>query len=270
MGSDTFLSPTAFVWLGRDQWRTYENPLVRLFVRLFGPVGMHARIRNAHLIRVLCAESSLVDARILDAGCGYGYTLFWLARRCSRCELHGIDLDPDLIARNRHLAATLGLSHLKFTHGDAGAVSGETYDVIYSIDLLEHIDDDVAALETWYDALVGEGLLVLHLPLRHQLQRRVFPQFRDHTIPDHVRDEYTEDEIGEKLHYVGFQIDRIDYGFGVAGELAFELNYLFWDKVMLRNAAAVATMPLSLLLGYLDTRYPPERGNSFLVVARKR
>ncbi|MCJ7737096.1 MAG: class I SAM-dependent methyltransferase, partial [Anaerolineae bacterium] len=263
------LSPLEFAWLGRDQWRTYTGPVARFFVRSFGPLGIHARIRNAHMIRILASEHPLEDASFLDAGCGHGYTLFWLARRCTRCQLHGVDLDASLISKNRQVTASLGIPHLRFTQGDAGDVGQpDHYDVIYSIDLLEHVDDDVAVLRSWRDALADDGLLVLHLPLRHQMQRRLIPRFRAHTISDHVRDEYTLDEIHEKLRLVGFRIDRTEQGFGLAGELAFELNNLFWEHPLLRTLAALVTLPLALALGYLDTIRPPQQGNSFLIVAR--
>jgi cyclopropane fatty-acyl-phospholipid synthase-like methyltransferase len=220
------------------------------------------------MIRILTEEHALQGARFLDVGCGHGYTLFWLARHCASCRLHGVDLDADTIARNRRVAESLGMSDMRFTLGDARDVGGgERYDVIYSIDLLEHVDDDVAALRAWREAIVEGGLLVLHLPLRHQQQRRVIPSFRRHTISDHVRDEYTEEEIRCKLEQSGFRIERFDQGFGLAGELAFELNYLFWERSWLRNLMALITLPLSLAMGYLDVIHPPRRGNSFLVVA---
>jgi len=262
---------TEFLWLGRDQWRTYSNPLARAFVRLFGPLGVHARIRNSHMIRLLAESHPLCDAKILDAGCGHGYTLFWLARHCVNCDLDGVELDSELIAGNRLIAEAMDMDSLRFIEGDVGSVCCDrTYDVIFSIDLLEHVVDDIDVLRSWRSALSDDGVLLLHLPLRHQDQRRIFPSFRSHTIGDHVRDEYTREEISEKLTQSGFDIAILRYGFGPAGELAFELNFMFWERPALRAAIALATLPLSLALGYLDYLRPPLSGNSLLVVAKPR
>lgn len=269
MQTKRVLSLQDFAWLGRDQWYVQKGVLARSFLWLLGPLGLHARIRNAHTIRTLASQCPLEGTSILDAGCGHGYTLFWLARNCKCCRLYGIDLDQGLIEMNRQVAESLGVTHLQFSHGDARDIGGRKYDVIFSIDLLEHINDDQGALRSWRNGLVDEGLLVLHLPLRHQTQRRVFSWFRHHLIPDHVRDEYTEADIINKLHLTGFRVERISYGFGTAGELAFELNYLFWDHPMLRVVAALVTYPFALLLGYWDVMHPPGQGNSLLVVARK-
>jgi len=98
----------------------------------------------------------------------------------------------------------------------------------------------------------------------------VFPVFRHHTIPDHVRDEYTQDEIQAKLAQTGFRIQSLGYGFGLPGELAFELNNLFWQQPPLRTLIALATFPAAILLGYVDCRLPPTQGNSLVILAQPR
>jgi SAM-dependent methyltransferase len=254
--------------IGREQWLAQDSMPARAFVRLLGPLGMHARIRNAHLLRVLSGLELPSNARVLDAGCGHAYATFWLAQRFPSHHLVGIEQDAALVAANKRIATELGLAGVEFRHGSVETVGEDAaYDLVFSIDVLEHVVDDVGVLRCFRRALKPGGVLLLHLPLRHQAQRRVFPVFRQHVVDDHVRDEYTPDEIGAKLREAGFRLRWQGWGFGLAGELAFELNYLGWRRSWLRNLLALLTFPLALPLAYLDVRTAPEQGNSLLLLA---
>jgi len=206
---------------------------------------------------------------VLDAGCGYAYASFWLARHCPSWKIWGIDSDPETVNRNLQAAYCLGLENLCFRVGDVARLEVDvSFDLIFSIDVLEHLEDDVGALSTWRQSMSRAGWLVLHLPLRHQIQRRIFPFFRQHIIANHVRDEYTAGEIEAMLAQAGFTVHSITYGFGVWGELAFELNYLFWWRPRIRMLFALLTFPLAVLLGYVDSNSSPHWGNSLVVQAR--
>lgn len=256
-----------FVRLGADKWRVQRNPLVAWFYRCVGPLGIHSRIRNAHVLTEL-EQYDLSGRRVIDSGAGEGYALFWLARRWPQGRFEGMDLDAARISADERIARAAGLANLHFRVGPADDLSPEPgYDVIISVDVLEHIVDDVAILRQMAKALRPGGRLVLHLPLRHQLQRRILPTFRNHLINDHVRDEYTLEEITAKLTATGFVVLSTHAGFGPWGELAFELNNLFWQHRRLRYLAAVLTLPVALVLGYVDVRQRRKRGNSLVLVA---
>jgi len=258
-----------FLWLGREQWLTQSNPLARVFIRWLGPLGVHARIRNAHILRAIGGLSLPPGVRVLDAGCGHAYASFWLARRHADWEIWGVDVDPTVIACNREAASALGLGNLHFQEGDVTRLDVfPPFDLVFSIDVLEHIADDVGALLSWRQAMTRAGWLVLHLPLSHQMQGRIFPAFKQHVISDHVRDEYTEEEIKAKLGQSGFAVHSMAHGFGFWGELAFELNYLCWRRPWLRTLLALLTFPLAIPLGYVDSRSFPDWGNSLILLAR--
>jgi len=196
-----------FWQIGREQWRVQEGTFARLFVRLLGPLGMHARIRNAHVLHTIKCLALPEKAAILDAGCGHAYTTFWLAQRQPGYRLTGIEIDAALVAANQRIATALGLEQVTFRRESLADLSDvAAYDLAYSIDVLEHIADDVGALGRLRCALKPGGRLLLHLPLRHQQQQRIFPAFRQHTIDDHVRDEYTLNEIRAKLLQTGFKL----------------------------------------------------------------
>jgi SAM-dependent methyltransferase len=251
----------------RKSWVARRNLLLRDYVR--GPLGIHRRIRQARLINAIRALDLPPDADILDAGCGHGYATMWLARMRPDCRFRALEADPDLVVAGKRTATAMGLKNVAFYQGDVAALQDvAAYDLIFSADVLEHIEDDVGTLRAFRRALRPGRPLLLHLPRRHQEHRRVFPAFKRHTTPDHVRDEYTAEEITERLDRAGFRVEDLRYGFSLWGELAFELNNLFWERRLLRLAIAFVLHPLCVLLAYVDTRRDYDDGNSLLVLAR--
>lgn len=256
-----------FMRLGSDQ-RAGSLPAA-LFLRLVGPLGTHARIRNARVIRTLPAID-LSGKRVLDLGCGHGYTLFWLARRFPRGQFEGIDVDTQRMADGNRAAQRAGLSNLCFRPGVFSDLADQPQaDVLISIDVLEHVEDDLGMLRKMVTILRPGGCMVIHVPLRHQVQRRILPVFRHHTVEDHVRDEYLPEEISEKIEAAGGCILSTGYGFGFWGELSFELNNLFWQRRGLRNLSALCTLPLCLAAGYHDAANARVIGNSIVLLVQR-
>jgi SAM-dependent methyltransferase len=267
------LSLGEFHSIGREhRYAPGLNLFVRAFTWLFGPIGLHPRIRAGHVIRTIRQINLPRDARVLDAGCGRGLVLFWLAVRHPSYRFHGIEIDSAKVARNRSVAQKMGLTSLTFEQGDLLHVDihQATYDLVFSIDVLEHILDDMYVLRMMRSALKPGGTLLLHLPLRHQEQQRIFPAFENHIVDDHVRDEYLPDEIQDKLEATGFEMCSLRYGFGWQGELAFELNNLFWKVPLVRAFLALLTYPIAWLLAYRDVNATIRRGNSLVVLARSK
>jgi SAM-dependent methyltransferase len=265
------ISLSDFRNLGREQRLVWCNPLIYVFIWLWGPIGIHSRIRAGHLLRAIRQLNLPANASILDAGSGHGLVLFALAPDHSGSHLHGIEIEPDLVSQSRFIAAQLHLPSVTFEQGDLATIDtvGGPYDLVFSIDVLEHIVEDVQVLRTLRQSLKETGTLVLHLPLRHQHQQRVFSVFENHTVSDHVRDEYLPAEIQEKLVAAGFQVQSLTYGFGWKGELAFELNNLFWSRRLLRAVSALLTFPLSWWLAFRDINDSPSHGNSMIIVAKR-
>lgn len=260
-----------FLQVGQEQWIVQRNPLARAFIRLWGPLGVHTRIRNTRIINAIRRLSLPSGACILDAGCGHAYATFWLARHYPQYNFWAIDIDTNFIAAGEKIASRLGLRNVRFVRADILELDLKEiarFDLIFSIDLLEHIEDDVGLLRHLRKALCPRGYLILHVPRRHQEHRRFFQAFKSHVTPDHVRDEYTASEICERLNQAGFQVESLYYGFSGWGELSFELNNLFWKHPWLRIITALLTYPLCILLAYIDTRRDYTDGNSLVVIAR--
>lgn len=98
-------------------------------------------------------------SRILEAGCGTGGNLYLLQARgvVSAFEPHEAAV---AIARARHPAAVIREGELP----DALPFVRSSFDLVAALDVLEHIDDDRAALEALVDQVRPGGHLLLSVP----------------------------------------------------------------------------------------------------------
>jgi SAM-dependent methyltransferase len=105
--------------------------------------------------------------RIVDVGCGIGYTIRWLAARTllpqAAVELTGVDLNSALVKEANRLAAAEALP-CRFFHGDA--FSADLRGHIYiSTGVLHHFrGEDLVAFLRRHDSIPGRQptLLTLH------------------------------------------------------------------------------------------------------------
>ncbi|MFD2639766.1 class I SAM-dependent methyltransferase [Piscibacillus salipiscarius] len=119
-----------------------------------------------HIARYQFALNYL-HGRVLDLSCGAGYGTHMIAKRCKKMisEVIGIDLDQDVIdyakgeyyhPQSKYLVADATYSHLKEQLG--------TFDCIVSFETIEHIEDEQAILNNYYQLLKPGGTLIVSTP----------------------------------------------------------------------------------------------------------
>jgi SAM-dependent methyltransferase len=255
--------------IGRESYLRFKNPIIRSFISLFGPLGVNSRIRNGHVLNLIQKLNLTGALTILDAGCGLGYSSFWLAQNNSNYQIRAIDTDHKAIVEGGVIARQMGLTNISFEALDLTQLREEQkYDLIYSMDVLEHIPDDLAALNVLRRSIKPTGWLILHLPKKYSECKRYLPGFESFETKDHVREEYTCEEIRSKLEKAHFQPVYLKYGYNWRGEIAFELNYLFWQVPILRLLFAFLTHFVTTWLAYLEVSQEYETGNSFIILAK--
>jgi SAM-dependent methyltransferase len=214
--------------------------------------------------------------QVLDAGSGNGDFAFLLARRYPRATFHGVDVDGEHVAACRARLAATPLPNLTFAQADLTAPQGtEAYDLIYSVDVMEHISDDRAALANLARALCPGGWLIIHTPLapQHHWLRRF--DLERCPRPDHVRQGYNEEDLLDKVRASGLEVTSVRYTHGRWGTLAWELWKLARPYVLVR----VLLWPLAMLLISLEMasrsrtergmEYRPDWHNCILLQARR-
>jgi SAM-dependent methyltransferase len=135
-------------------------------------------------------------ARVLDAGCGTGYTARELARFG---EVSAFDTAPQAVAyaAARRLAVKQGeVTAIPYADGE--------FDLVTALDVLEHVEDDRQALAELLRVLKPGGILILTVPAYQFL-------WSPHDEVNHHKRRYTAGELRRKTQEAGFHVLKLSY-----------------------------------------------------------
>lgn len=175
----------------------------------------------------------LAGKTALDVGCGAGLLAEPLKRLGA--AVTAVDAAAENIAVARAHAAASGLS-IDYRAGGIEALTGEQFDLVTCLEVIEHVADPAAFVAGLAGALADGGLLILSTPNRTPVSRLAMITLAEGTgrIPrgTHDWDKFvTPEELGEMLARVGLAVRDtrgITYsptgGFNLSDSLA--LNYL--------------------------------------------
>ncbi len=225
----------------------------RLIFRLMGVADPAHYLHSLYLRRELDRVSDFAPLHILDAGCGPGDYCFYLARRYPRSEVLGIDINDLSIEQNRENARRLGLPNVHFELVDLSQADfAAQFDLVISIDVLEHIVRQREALGALFTALKPGGLVFFHLPT---VRERPVPfsgrltGFHAWAAKEHIAEERTAEEFISTVRAVGLEVIRAYRTFGYfTGELATSLFALPFDPTTFnRVLLALLALPCRVL-----------------------
>ena len=169
----------------------------RLLYRTLGIADPAHYLHFRYMERFLSQDRTVQPQRVLDAGCGAGDFVFYLARRFPEATVVGIDIDGPQIAANQEVARRLELGNVEFLEKDLTRDGfGAGYDLVVSIDVLEHIDPQDAAIRNIAESMSPGGEAFLHIPT-----------VRPRPVPFSRRLEAFH-EWAEEEHIAGFDLGR--------------------------------------------------------------
>jgi SAM-dependent methyltransferase len=129
------------------------------------PFSDVTRPKNLVDIGVVLALLPQPPARILDLGCGTGWTSWFLAK--SGFDVLGQDIAPDMIDLAVRNGERYGTKSAKFVVSDyETAEYDEKFDAALFYDSLHHAEDEGAAIRCAFRALKPGGALITHEPGR--------------------------------------------------------------------------------------------------------
>jgi 2-polyprenyl-6-hydroxyphenyl methylase / 3-demethylubiquinone-9 3-methyltransferase len=175
----------------------------------------------------------LADKRALDAGCGAGLLCEPLARLGA--QVTGVDAAPENIAAAQSHAQAMGLA-IDYRHGELAALDLPNFDLVCSLEVIEHVEDQAAFLAALAARLAPGGLMVLSTPNRTPQSRLLLVDAAERVgaIPKgthHWDDFVTPDELREMLCAAGLTMAEprgISWspmkGLHLSGDLS--LNYI--------------------------------------------
>jgi len=147
----------------------------------------------AAIIRPLCG----VGCRLVDVGAGTGAILARVATKVA-IAIEG-DLNLARVGRSGH--------RLPFLVADLSSgipLSGQTADVVLSLDVFEHLVDDRAAMAEVFRILRPGGCLVVSVPAFQSLWSR-------HDDLHHHKRRYSKQALLDALAATGFACTRVTY-----------------------------------------------------------
>ena len=109
------------------------------------------------------ALKPLAGKRALDVGCGAGLLCEPLARMGA--AVIGVDAAAENVAAAQAHAAGSGLA-VDYRHGEIGALGLGGFDLVCSLEVLEHVADKAAFIAALAAALAPGGLMILSTPNR--------------------------------------------------------------------------------------------------------
>lgn len=225
-----------------------------------------------HMIKDLDLNRNEI-LEILDAGSGFGQYSYYCAKRYRKANMLGLEIDPDLVTDGNWFADKLGMDRLRVEKRDITTIDyRDRFDLALSIDVLEHIEDDVTLLHHLFQALKPGGYLIVSTPTIYRKHHE-----DGEFVGEHFREGYSEESILQKLSRVGFRPDRMIYGYGVWGDLSWRLGIRNTMRLMghgiLGKASAVLYLillfPLIFSLMIIDYWWPNRRGTGIVVLASK-
>lgn len=166
-----------------------------------------------------------------DVGCGDGYT----AERLGRIGLTGeaLDASPEAVKLTSNRLQSRGIRGVVVRQADLFCAQqpGKRADVVLFLEVLEHLDDDIAALNRLRDFVLEDGHLLLSVPAHAKLWDAT------DEWAGHVR-RYERDELEEKLRVAGWQpIVIYNYGFPLIN-LTRKLRALLYSRLRQESGPA--------------------------------
>jgi 2-polyprenyl-6-hydroxyphenyl methylase/3-demethylubiquinone-9 3-methyltransferase len=156
-----------FAKLARDWWNP-KGPMASL--HQVNPVRL-AFVRDAidaHWPDMAKAARPLAGKAALDIGCGAGLLCEPLARLGA--GVTGVDAAADNIAAAAAHAEGVGLP-IRYMAGEVGALDIGQFDLVTSVEVIEHVADKPAFLADVAARLAPDGLLVMSTPNRTAASR---------------------------------------------------------------------------------------------------
>ena len=150
----------------------------------------------AALIRRLVKPPA--NARILEIGCGTGHNFSMLG---SFGHVDALELDDEV---RRYAEKRLGREIMRAPLPELADVPERSYDLIGAFDVIEHIDDDEAALASIATRLKPGGKFVMTVPAHPWM-------WSAHDVVNHHKRRYSKRALKRLMEHSPLRLDAIGY-----------------------------------------------------------
>lgn len=188
---------------------------------------------DAHWPDDAASVKPLTGKSAIDVGCGAGLLAEPLARMGA--ETSAVDAAAENIAAAREHATGAGLT-IDYRHGELAELHLGTFDLVTSMEVIEHVADKPAFIRALTACLKPDGLMILSTPNRTAKSRLLLIGAAEAVgaVPKgthHHEDFITPDELSELLTEAGLTMSKpkgigfsVSKGLHLSDDLA--LNYI--------------------------------------------
>jgi SAM-dependent methyltransferase len=151
----------------------------------------------AQFVQEICERVGDRAPRILDVGCGTGANLLMLSKYG---DAEGVDVSHDALSFCRER----GVQRVRHGAAEDLPYDDASFDLVTALDVVEHLDDDLAGLKEFRRVLRPGGRALLFVPtfmFLWGLQDEVSNHRRRYRLP----------ELKRVLSEAGFEIERATY-----------------------------------------------------------
>lgn len=246
--------------------------------RIFGIISLFPSLRDVFfaLLDRLLLRQRYVKREIVafaqngmsfyDAGAGFCQYSSFVLKKYPLSRVFATDLKTDYLKS----FAAFNTGSFSFQSADLQSfIPRSRYDMAIAIDILEHIQDDVAAINNLYSALKQEGVLIISTPSNLDEAARF--------TAEHVRPGYEMEDLQAKLQAAGFRIEKSLYSYGIFGAASWNLLIKYPLQFLQKSRLNIIWLPFWYLIMYpigevlmkMDIKRKNRQGNGIIIVARK-
>ncbi|MEZ4985393.1 MAG: methyltransferase domain-containing protein, partial [Saprospiraceae bacterium] len=145
-----------------------------------------------------------------------------------------------------------------------------TFDLIYSVDVFEHIRPEEMPFEQAREKIKTGGYLLVKMPSRHQLTILPEDWFEDHhhwLEDEHIGQVYELEDLAARMREAGFEVIYAAYADGWWSRLGWELGYL---SSKAGKISQLLCLPFAKGMVWIDRLLGSRRrGNTIQVIGKK-
>lgn len=227
------------------------------------------RLQGGQMLRSIYLRKAIQKyapkkSMILDAGCDTGRDAIYLSAKYPDFYVLGIDINDNAISEAKTRLAKANLDNTNFEIMNILDMPyKDKFDVIYSIEVLEHIYDYEKCISNFQKALKANGKLIIHVPCPDQ--RRHFERFKKKVYSNHMHDSISFSKLVSTLEANQLRVIEVKYTSGWFGSLGWEIFEIIRPRALLKRVL----FPVILLFFYIDALFPKTKGNNVMIIAEK-
>lgn len=255
-----------------------KHPFLRvLFYKLLNLLLLRAWYIKKELKK--WQSSANKNATILDAGSGFGQYSWYMSSRKENWQILGVDVKEEQIADCNHFFNQINKSNkVHFEYADLTKfLKSNCYNLILSVDVMEHIEQDELVFSNFFKSLKNKGVLMISTPSDQGGSDNDDHDHEAGFIDEHVRDGYGISDITAKLQRAGFTDINCQYTYGFWGSLSWKLSMKIPITVLNISKVFFILLPFYYLVAYpfayffnwIDVLSKNSTGTGLMVIATK-